>query len=145
MGTVGECGDCVREGKYYASVGGVVVYVEDVEFVEFVTVEAGVLLLDSILLVLQGPLPLEGAGLDFLDPLGVLPKRPLFEAEADGPLIPRSAPCPNNPLSTFHVGSAGFHGPSGFQGKAARNLPTYVRVKNVSRSFSSLRLSNADR
>lgn len=125
-----------------------------VEFDELVIVEAGVALLDSIALALQGPLPLEGAGLGFLDALGVLPKRPLFEVEVDDPLILRLAPCPNlppsGPFSPFPVGSTGLgggggHGPSGFQGKAARNLPTYVRVKNVSRSFSSLRLSNADR
>lgn len=130
------------------------VYVEVVDFDEFVVVEAGVVLLDSIVLGLQGPLPLKGAGLDFLDALGVLPKRPLFEVEVDDPLILRLAPCPNllpsGPFSPFPAGSMGFgedggHGPSGFQGKAARNLPTYVRVKNASRSFSSLRLSNADR
>ena len=83
-------------------------------------------------LTLLGPLPLEGAGLDFLDPHGVLPKRPLFEVEVDDPLILRLAPCPNllpsGPFSPFPVGSMGLgrvggHGPSGFQGKVARNLP----------------------
>jgi len=110
------------------------VYVEVVEIDEFVIVEAGVLLLDSILLVLQGPLPLEGAGLDFLDPLGVLPKRPLFEVEVDDPLVLRLAPCPNllpsSPFSPFPGGSmelwGGDRGPSGFQGRDAKNLPTYV-------------------
>jgi hypothetical protein len=106
-----------------------------VEVDEIVTVEAGVLLLDSIPLVLQGPFPLEGAGLGFLDPLGVLPKRPLCEVEVDDPLILRLAPCPNllpsGPFSPFPVGSMGLgggggHGPNGFQGKAVRNLPMYV-------------------
>lgn len=128
-------------------------YVDVVEIDEFAVVERGVLLLDSILLALQGPLPLEGAGLDFLDPLGVLPKRPLFEVEVDDPLILRLALCsnppPSSPFSPFPTGSVGLgggcHGPSGFQGRTARSLPMYVRVKNASRSFSSLRLSNADR
>ena len=129
-------------------------YVDAVEVDEFVTVEAGVLLLDPIPPTLQGPFPLEGAGLDFLDPDGVLPKRPRFKLGVDDPLILRLAPCPNlllsGPFSPFPVGSIGLgggggQGPSGFQGKAARNFPMYVRVKNVSRSFSSLRLSNADR
>ena len=145
--------DPAREGKSYANVGEAIMYVDVVEIDEFVIVEAGVLLLDSILLALQGPLPLEGAGLDFLDPLGVLPRRPLCDVDVDDPLILRLAPCPNllpsSPFSPFPAGSMGVdgsgHGPSGFQGRVARNLPTYVRVKNVSFSFSSLRLSNADR
>ena len=122
-----------EEDKFYANAGEVIVCVV-VEIDEFVIVEAGVLLLDSILLVLQGPLPLEGAGLDFLDPLGVLPKRPLFEVEVDDPLMLRLAPCPNllpsSPFSPFpgvstELGGGG-RGPSGFQGRDARNLPTYV-------------------
>ena len=111
----------MRGDESYVGVGEVVV-----------CVEAGVLLLDSIPLTLQGPFPLEGAGLDFLDPHGVLPKRPLFGVEVDDPLTLRLAPCPNllpsGPLSPFPVGSMGLcggggHVPSGFQGKAARNLP----------------------
>ena len=103
-----------EEDRFYVNAGGVIVYVEVVEIDEFVIVEAGVLLLDSILLVLQGPLPLEGAGLDFLDPLGVLPKRPLFEVEVDDPLMLRLAPCPNlppsSPFSPFPRGSMGLEG-----------------------------------
>lgn len=58
-------------------------------------VEEGVLLLDSVPLTLEGPFPLEGAGLDFLDPHGVLPNRPLFRVELDEPLTLRLATLPN--------------------------------------------------
>ena len=121
----------MRKGESRVDFGGVTVDVDVVDVDWFVTVEAGVLLLDSVPLALPGPFPLEGAGLDFLDPHGVLPKRPL-EVEVDDPLILRLAQCPNlllsDPLSPFPAGSVGLgggsgHGPSGFQGKVARNLP----------------------
>jgi hypothetical protein len=96
----------------------------------FVIVEAGVLLLDSIPPTREGPFLLEGAGLDPLDPQGVLPKRPLFGVELEEPLTLRLATCPNllqsspfSPLPTGSTGLGGGHGPRGFQGKAARNLP----------------------
>lgn len=95
-------------------------------------VDAGVPLLDSIQLTLEGPFPREGAGLDFLDPHGVLPKRPLFEVELDEPLTLRLVICkplPPNPLSPLTMDSIGLcngcgdQGPRGFQGRAARNCP----------------------
>ena len=61
---------------------------------KFVTVEVGVLLLDSILLVLQGPLHLEGVRLGTFDPLEVLPGRPLFEVGVRGPLVLCLTLCP---------------------------------------------------
>ena len=135
IGYYGEGGNRVKEDESCIDVGEVVVYVDAVEADWLVIVEVGVLLLDSMPLTLQGPFPLEGAGLDFLDPHGVLPKRPLFEVEVDEPLILRLALCPNllpsGPFSPFPAGSTGLgggsgHGPSGFQGRDARNLPTYV-------------------
>jgi hypothetical protein len=131
-GCYGEGGDRrVREEGFRADVVGVVVRVDAVEVDWFVTVEAGVLLLDSIPLTLEGPFPREGAGLDFLDPDGVLPKRPLFEVEVEEPLTLRLATCkllPPSPFSPLTLGSmelgrGGDQGPRGFQGKAARNFP----------------------
>jgi len=90
-GCYGEGGDRVRKEESWADVVEVMVRVDAVEVDWFVTVDAGVLLLDSIQLTLEGPFPREGAGLDFLDPHGVLPKRPLFEVELDEPLTLRLA------------------------------------------------------
>lgn len=117
-----------REGESYTGI----VVVEDMVYVDEVEVEAGVLLLDSTPPTLEDPFPLEGAGLDLLDPHGVLPKRPLFEVELDEPLTLRLATCPPappNPFSPLPVGSTGLgggggQGPAGLQGKAARNRPT---------------------
>ena len=127
----GEGGDVVRKDESCADVVEIMVYVDEVEVDWFVIVEAGVLLLDSIPLILEDPFPLEGAGLDFLDPHGVLPKRPLFGVAE--PLIVRLATLPNllpsGPFSPLLAGSKGLgrtggHGPRGFRGNVARNLPT---------------------
>lgn len=107
------------------------VNVDAVEVDWFVDVEEGVLLLDSIPPILEGPFPLEGAGLDLLDPHGVLPSLPRFEVD-DEPLTLRLATCPNllpsgpfSPLpgGSMGLGGGGGHGPRGFRGKAARSLP----------------------
>ena len=120
----------MRKGESCIAVAEVMV--DAVEIDRFVIVEDGVLLLDSIPVTLLDPFPLEGAGLGFLDPHGVLPKRPLLEAGVDEPLTLRFAThpdlSPSAPFSPFPVGSTGLgggggRGPSGFQGKVARNLP----------------------
>lgn len=127
-GRYGEGGSRARKSESYTGV----VVVEDMVYADEVEVEAGVLLLDSIPLNLEDPFPLEGAGLDLLDPQGVLPKRTLFEVELEEPLTLRLATCPPlppNPFSPLPAGSTGLgggggQGPAGFHGKAARKRPT---------------------
>lgn len=94
------------------------------------------------------PLPLvEGTGLDFLDPFGVLPGRPRKDPVEDPEmllmgvcpgLLPKSAlptpepcPCARGGLDT--------------NGNRASNRPNQLLVKNASRSLSSLLRSNAVR